>query len=371
MVKSSKGIVNSILIGIIVLLIGAFFAVFLTTQVGAEEKISVEIPKEDLTTYIYTGEEQVYQISSSEYYEITNNKRTNAGKQTVTVSLIDKENTAWSDGTTEDKTYSFIINRAHYTQLYDMTGVMFESKEVIEDGKTHTLEITGELPEGIYASYTANIFSEPGEYQVIVSFGGGNENYTSIPSKVAVLSIRKKSLSAMIEGHEKDTIIITSEKGIRPTYDNLLIGEVDLSENESILNSLLENETVFVSYDVKLAANKIFVQPDNKVRVQLLIPKELREQEIRILRLTDDGRVVDMEASIEDGYAVFETEILAKFVITHQVEESNVWVWILVAIIAVFVAVGVIVVVLIKIARRESKETGENSSIKNEPKKKN
>ena len=150
-----------------------------------------------------------------------------------------------------------------------------------------------------------------------------------------------------------------------------MIGEVDLFENEAVKMHLLENESVFVSYDVKLITNKISVQPDNKVTVKLLIPKEIREGNIRILRLTDDGRIVDMEATKEDGYAVFETEILSKFIIVSGEEKTSLWIWILIAIVVLILGAGALVFVIVRIYKRESKENEEKPSAKSTIKKKN
>ena len=45
------------------------------------------------------------------------------------------------------------INRAKY----DMSGVKFESKEVVYDGNSHSVAISGKLPEGVYSpNYTIN-----------------------------------------------------------------------------------------------------------------------------------------------------------------------------------------------------------------------
>ena len=44
-------------------------------------------------------------------YTVSGNKQTEIGKYTVTVSLRDKENTIWEDGTTDDLTFNFEIKR--------------------------------------------------------------------------------------------------------------------------------------------------------------------------------------------------------------------------------------------------------------------
>ena len=75
----------------------------------------VDKPVADTTTFTYDGTEQTYNITASDYYTVTGNKQTNAGDYTVTVSLNDKDNTVWSDGTTADLTYTFKINKQSAT----------------------------------------------------------------------------------------------------------------------------------------------------------------------------------------------------------------------------------------------------------------
>ena len=76
----------------------------------------VDIPTEDSTVFTYTGLEQTYTIAESTYYTVSGNKQTNAGDYTVTITLRNKENTIWSDGTTEDKTCTFTIGNPDSTR---------------------------------------------------------------------------------------------------------------------------------------------------------------------------------------------------------------------------------------------------------------
>lgn len=71
----------------------------------------VDIPQADMTAYTYNGAEQTYAIAESDYYIVSGNVQKEAGRYTVKVSLSDKENNIWSDGTREDKTYTFMIGQ--------------------------------------------------------------------------------------------------------------------------------------------------------------------------------------------------------------------------------------------------------------------
>ena len=85
-------------------------------------KAKVQKPVADTTKYIYNSEEQTYIVSSSDKYQVTGNKRTDAGVYTVLVSLNDKTNYEWADSTTTDLTFEFVINRATMIGAKDKLG---------------------------------------------------------------------------------------------------------------------------------------------------------------------------------------------------------------------------------------------------------
>ncbi len=352
MTKSNRKISNVLLTSIVALCLCTLFAFFFALSIKA--KTIVAIPEEDTTEYTYTGDFQKYKLESNSYYEVTNNVRKNAGAQTVTVSLKDKVNTTWGDGTTEDKEFIFTINRAPYYKKYDMTGVEFDSVEFIEDGKEHTLVITGSLPEGITVSYSKNTYKEVGEYTVCASFLGGDENYTPIPSYFANLTIRRASLSAKLdENDKKETVIVGGANGLNHKNDKVTVAIVDVSKNKALETHIEEGETILGAYEVKITANGIHVQPDKKVTVKLLIPTELKKQDVKVLRITDDGRIVEMDASKDGEYAVFDTEILAKFVLVSEKKTSLAWLWILISIAVIVAVIGGVVVIMVKVGKNK------------------
>lgn len=77
-------------------------------------KATVAKPDADNSKFSYNGEEHTYQISANGLYSISNNKQIEAGSYTVTVSLIDKINYEWSDGTTGDLTFDFTIHACSF-----------------------------------------------------------------------------------------------------------------------------------------------------------------------------------------------------------------------------------------------------------------
>ena len=99
----------------------------------------VAIPAADTTVFTYDGSAKTYGISDTADYTVTGNSQTNAGDHTVTVALRDKATTAWADGTTADKTYTFTIKQATPTGEPAYTKITTSGKTLADAG----LPVTG------------------------------------------------------------------------------------------------------------------------------------------------------------------------------------------------------------------------------------
>ena len=77
------------------------------------EKKPIAIPTADATVFTYNGTEQTYALTENEAYTVSGNKQTNANETgySVTAALKDTANTQWADGTTANKTYTFVIGK--------------------------------------------------------------------------------------------------------------------------------------------------------------------------------------------------------------------------------------------------------------------
>ena len=102
-------------------------------------KASVEKPSADGTTFVYNENSQTYNIASNSAYTVTGNTRTDAGTQTVTVAL--NKNYKWSDGSTDDLTFTFTIAKADITPGVSLADWVYGST-------ASTPEITGNSGNG-------------------------------------------------------------------------------------------------------------------------------------------------------------------------------------------------------------------------------
>ena len=92
----------------------------------------VAIPAADTTVFTYDGNAKTYGIADTADYTVTGNTQTNAGDHTVTVALKDKATTAWADGTTADKTYTFTIKQATPTGEPACTKITTSGKKLAD-----------------------------------------------------------------------------------------------------------------------------------------------------------------------------------------------------------------------------------------------
>lgn len=92
----------------------------------------VAIPAADTTVFTYDGNAKTYGIADTADYTVTGNSQTNAGDHTVTVALKDKTTTAWADGTTTDKTYTFTIKQATPTGEPAYTKITTSGKKLAD-----------------------------------------------------------------------------------------------------------------------------------------------------------------------------------------------------------------------------------------------
>jgi hypothetical protein len=72
---------------------------------------------------------------------------------------------------------------------YDMSTVKFENKAVAFNGETHSILISGTLPEDITVEYVGNYVIDAGTYTVTANFATSNVNYNVPASLMAVLTI--------------------------------------------------------------------------------------------------------------------------------------------------------------------------------------
>ena len=146
-------------------------------------KAQIAKPAADNNTYYYTGNEITYNLVANDVYTITNNTRTVAGSQVVTVSLDDTDNYEWTDGTIEDLEFTFTINKATniWTNAPTATGWTYGSEGIAAtaSAKFGTVNIEYKLSTADDNTYSKILPTNAGTYTVRFTVQD-TENYSGL-----------------------------------------------------------------------------------------------------------------------------------------------------------------------------------------------
>ena len=204
---------------------GTFSVAFTIKKAQLEKVTLVE------NTFEYTGDEIVSDGSNFDSNKMNVSgdiKATNVGNYSITVSLKDKDNYEWKDGTTADLVLNWSITQAtpDYTVPTDLTGVKGETlNDVTLPGRFTWNDPSTVLTAGTHtykAKYTpvdttnyktiTNIDIEvyvKDKFDVITSVNGGNGSIT--PSKIGVIENTKVEITfTPDEGYMIDKVLVNT-----------------------------------------------------------------------------------------------------------------------------------------------------------------
>lgn len=180
-------------------------------------------PTSDTTSFVYTGSEQTYMLTTSNLYTITNDKRTNAGEQTVTVALKDKANYVWATSDdTDDLTFTFTIAKAPVS--FAVSGNTHDY-----DAAAHTATVTQTASEtpSVAGCFTVTYQKDTelaaanetnvGAYKIIVTLTDDNFKFSGQDDAVRSLTLTDKLTIRAVAYLGADTITL-------PTAGSLTYG---------------------------------------------------------------------------------------------------------------------------------------------------
>ncbi len=154
---------------------------------------------------------------------------------TTSSSFIDSS-TDTSTSSSEDSSSSSSTSTSVGKLDYDMSNVKFEDKFITYDGKEHTLEITGTLPEGVTVTYSKNTLVDVGILKVTASFKGDYEHYNEIPDMSATLTITKADYDMSNVKFEDKTFTYDGNKHSLAITGTLPKGVEVIYENNGLTN---------------------------------------------------------------------------------------------------------------------------------------
>ncbi len=237
------------------------------------------------------------------------NKTTSAGTYTVLPTCSNNNYDVEFLSTGSDNNLTFTVNKA----TYDMSSVSFSDITVPYDGEEHSIEITGNLPNGVSVTYEGNGKKEVGTYTIVATFKGDEQNYNAINSMSATLTIVKtdslvKRLEYTFPSSNQPNVIVESMNGFDSTM-KLICDGVD---NISRTFMAWENDEISYKYTLKMMKNDEDIPFNGKVTIRLLIPRELKDKDFALQNI--DGE--SLNYTLDGDYVVFETEGVSSYVFT-------------------------------------------------------
>ncbi|MBQ8749698.1 MAG: hypothetical protein IJZ29_04460 [Clostridia bacterium] len=167
----------------------------------------------------YNGTEQTANIVENSAYTITGNKATNAGSYMATVSLVDKETTAWADGTTTDLSINWTINARNISNAVISA---LSSKVYTGSAITQSYSVTDSVPSAnsVLVSGTdyTGVFTNNTNVGTATLTITGKGNYTG--TKTATFAISNATITGSITQSGNLTYNGTAQT---PTLTNTLV----------------------------------------------------------------------------------------------------------------------------------------------------
>ena len=161
-------------------------------NVEAGDVTVVEIPS--LTSSAtYNGAEQTFTVATTDYYDAVTVTGTDADTYTGTLSLSDKVNTKWSDGTTADKTVTLTIAPKSVAVVWSnksltYTGSAQAPAATVDTGITgETLALTVTGGQTNAGTYTATASTTNGNYTLT----NATTSFTIAPMEITVPTLTK------------------------------------------------------------------------------------------------------------------------------------------------------------------------------------
>jgi len=318
---------------------------------------------------IYDGSEQTFRPIGfdSNTMTITNNKKTNANEAgyDVVVSLKDKLNYRWNDGTVNDLHYNFVIQKLAFTES-ELSGILFNSRTFIFTNTSHSVEISS-LPTGLSVDHltvnsetkTGTSFSaiNAGKYTVIahlvvdnnhIIVAEDNERLTSM-ELTSILTIKPLELAS-------NSVTTSTENGFDAEI-SLYVLCASATEKGNVTEILLEqdllaeNEAVLSMYQAYFVKDGEEVQPDEMVTVTMLIPQAVRGVNFRLIHIHNISANVNEFSQVDfttsGDYVTFETDTLSSFAFIADSNASNISVGSIIAIVSVSIALIILIALFV------------------------
>ncbi|MBR2289871.1 MAG: hypothetical protein IJ867_04560 [Clostridia bacterium] len=193
-----------------------------------------------------------------------------------------------------------------------------------ENGDYYTSSKLNELYEpvkgGNYKVQSINLFYNG--FAIVYSNETGHAGIHNDLTYDVEFTVLDKEKVKNISLQDKATKIkLETELENLPENTELKAGELKSGKVFELVEKALDNANKFILYDINLLSENVKVQPNGKVKLSLPIPEGYDSARVKVVRITDEGKVIDYETTVKDGFAVIETDHFSNYAVVEQKEE--------------------------------------------------
>ena len=135
----------------------------------------------------------------------------------------------------------------------------------------------------------------------------------------STIIIRKEAPKKVSDVDTKTSIKIDTTTDIVPSTAKLVAKKItEGSEYNTAVKALEKDARKFVLYDINLLNDNIKIQPNGNVTISTPVPAEYDTTKIVVYRISDDGIKTKLNASVKDGFVVFETDHFSSYAVVEE-----------------------------------------------------
>lgn len=183
------------------------------------------------------------------------------------------------------------------------------------------------VSKGATYEFTAYLYDENGnrneQLKTVTITNGYTINYGDSTYDYYVIAEREQPTT--VTTTDKTTNVkLDTTTAVVPADTQLVVKEVTTgSEYNTVVSSLKNEVTNFVTYDITLQSNGVEIQPNGKVKISLPIPGNFDRTNLVVYRVDENGTKTQYDVTVDGDYATFETDHFSTYVLAERTVENT------------------------------------------------
>lgn len=278
------------------------------------------------------GEKKYFAINIEEWnekssYEIASEYYTNLINDNTVTAICN-----WGAGGPEGPFTNF--SHGSINLLIFKDGILYDYRKVDSGRFVGQVNVPSSISDSELEAYLKNTIPKYYEYGCVVeSVEEGTEEgiyengYTITYSfldndyieTVPIIINREKEINIT---DTETNVKINTTTDIVPAGTELVVEIILNGDTYNRVQTALSNDVnKFVVYNINLTSEDVEVQPNGKVKISISIPNDFDTSNLIVYRIEEDGTKTKYDVTVEEEYAVFETDHFSTYVLAEEKEQ--------------------------------------------------